>query len=150
MKPLVFALAVIVAACAVIWLSRARAASSEADYVVTFSDTGITVRAPDGKTRSVAWKVLTKVVIRTTDEGPWQADVFWNFYTGAAEPALVFPGGATGDSALLSEMHHRLPGFDSEEVIKAMGSTSNAVFTVWDIARKPGVDADQRAGERNG
>lgn len=136
MKSLVFALFVVIAGCAVIWLSRARAASPEARYIVTFSYDGLSVGTPDGKTESVAWKALTKVVVRTTDDGPWQSDVFWTFYAGADEPALVYPGGATGDTALLPAMHARLPGFNSEEVIKAMGSTSNALFTVWDITRK--------------
>jgi len=75
-------------------------------------------------------------VIRTTDGGPWQSDVFWTYYAGADEPALVYPGGATGDSALVPAMHARLSGFNSEEVIEAMGSMSNALFTVWDSEMK--------------
>jgi len=59
MKSLVFALFVVIAGCAVIWLSRARAASPEAKYIVTSSDDDISVRTPDGKTDSVAWKALT-------------------------------------------------------------------------------------------
>ena len=109
-----------------------RAASPESAFIVTFSDAEITVAAPNGEKRSVPWRTLTKVAVRTTDEGPWQPDVFWGLHTGGKDPALVFPGGATGEAELIEAMQHRLHGFRNEELIKAMGSTSNAFFVIWE------------------
>lgn len=131
MKSLTVFAAIAVLACALAWLRPGVAASPESQFIVTFSDTQITVVAPGGEEKTVAWKALTKVGIRTTDEGPWQPDVFWRLHTGAEKPTLVFPSGATGEGALFEAMQHRLAGFDNEAAIKAMGSTSNAFFTVW-------------------
>lgn len=131
MKILLVILALILLAGVTAWLRSARAASAESAFTVTFSDSEITVTAPDGERKSVAWNALTKVGIRTTDDGPMQADVFWGLHAGAGEPAIVFPGGATGETALLEALQRRLPGFRNEELIQAMGSTSNAYFTLW-------------------
>ncbi len=110
----------------------------ESQFVVGFDADAITVVAPNGETQSVLWKDLTRVGIRTTDDGPAQPDVFWGFHTGAEKAALVFPGGSTGEQEILAAMESRLPGFDDEQVIKAMGSTSNAYFLLWElIAERP-------------
>jgi hypothetical protein len=126
---------VVVAGLAVYAAARARSGPMpEAAYRVMYDDTRITVTAPDGEARTVAWSALTKVGIRTTDDGPLEADVFWGLHAGSGEPAVVFPGGATGEQDLLREFGVRLPGFRHEEVIRAMGSTSNAFFVAWESA----------------
>lgn len=131
MKFATFVLVAVAAVAALLcWRTRA-APLSEAQFIVQSNKDAITVTAPNGEKQSVLWKDLTKVAIRTTDDGPWQADVFWGFHTGNDKPTLVFPGGATGEQELLKEMESRLHGFDDQAVIKAMGSTSNAYFIVW-------------------
>jgi hypothetical protein len=105
--------------------------SPESRYVVAFDERAVKLATPQGDEVAVAWSQLTRVKIRTTDEGPFLPDVFWNLYAGEDTPALVFPGGATGQGELLAEMQRRLPGFDNEQVIVAMGSAENAVFVVW-------------------
>ncbi|VVE55659.1 hypothetical protein PHO31112_05018 [Pandoraea horticolens] len=98
---------------------------------VTHDDDSITVTFPNGRTRSVNWDVLTKIVIRTTDEGPVVDDVFWELYVGDALK-LAYPQHADSDHRLLKAMQERLRGFDNEVVIEAMGSTGNANFTAWE------------------
>lgn len=98
---------------------------------VTHDDEAISVTFPDGHTRSVNWNVLTKIVIRTTDEGPAVDDVFWDLYVGD-DLELTYPQHADSDRRLLNAMQERLRGFDNEVVIGAMGSTGNANFTAWE------------------
>lgn len=104
----------------------------EAQFVVRFDTDAITVVGPDGETQSVRWRDLTKVGIRTTDDGPWKPDVFWGLHAGREKAALVFPGGATGEQEIMAAMQAQLTGFDDQQVIKAMGSTANAYFLIWE------------------
>jgi hypothetical protein len=100
---------------------------------VEFDDQGVTAIDSMGETRAVQWSHLTKIAIRTTDEGPWSADVFWAFHeAGSANPAVVIPGGCEGDSDLLTELLRRFPSLNAEQVVKAMGSTKNAYFVLWE------------------
>ena len=46
----------------------------------------------------------------------------------------MIPNGAVGAERLLTALS-ALPGFDNDAVIRAMGSTADAVFLIW---RKPG------------
>lgn len=103
----------------------------EAQVQVTFDDREIVCAWPEGARRTARWADLTEVHIVTTSEGPWAPDVFWILFSGGPEASVVYPQGATGDPALLEAMQHRLPGFDDEAVIRAMGSTDDARFVVW-------------------
>ena len=115
------------------WRARARPPlMPEAQFVVQFDTVAITVVGPDGETQSVRWQHLTKVGIRTTDDGPWKPDVFWSLHTGEAKAALEFPGGSTGEQEVLVAMQARLADFDDRQLIKAMGSTSNAYVPIWE------------------
>ena len=104
----------------------------EALFRVEYSDERIEVVCPQGHRHSVAWQALTQVGIRTTDDGPWSPDVFWGLHeNNSTTPGVAFPGGSTGEAELIRAMQARLPGFRNEELIRAMGSTSNAYFAVW-------------------
>jgi hypothetical protein len=85
---------------------------------------------PDGRVESVAWNDLEAVIVETTDEGPWAADVFWILARTNMAMGCVIPQGATGEKALLERLQ-KLPGFDNKALIQAMGSTSNAKFLCW-------------------
>jgi hypothetical protein len=104
----------------------------EARNVISFDDRQIRVTYPNGETRSILWTDITMVGIRTTDEGPFLPDVFWGLHGVDKSPAVVYPQGATGDSALLEAMQRRLAGFDNRKVIEAMGSADHAFFLVWE------------------
>ena len=107
----------------------------EALYSVTFDDRTIIVRHPNGDTRAIGWDELTLVGIKTTDEGPFVADVFWGLHGLDGKPQVVYPQGATGGESLMVEMQRRLADFDDRQVIKAMGSTRNAFFVIWQGGR---------------
>lgn len=99
---------------------------------VSFDASGILSTDTSGKSRRVPWNQLTRVSIRTTDDGPMGADVFWTVHAGGEEPSIVFPGGVTGEAELLREFQRRLQGFDNDRLIDAMASTSNADFVLWE------------------
>jgi hypothetical protein len=104
----------------------------EARNVISFDDRQIRVTYSNGETRSILWTDITMVGIRTTDEGPFLPDVFWGLHGVDKSPEVVYPQGATGDSALLEAMERRLAGFDNRKVIEAMGSADHAFFLVWE------------------
>lgn len=75
---------------------------------------------------SLPWDELVAVGIRTTADGPFAEDLFWQF---------LLPGGCVElgrlDDASFGELSARLPGLDFEKVIRAMSSTDERVFRVW-------------------
>ena len=94
----------------------------------------VTRFGPDGVQETVRWDDLAEVVIISTDEGPWSEDVFWLLIGSGGKSGCAVPQGADGSKVLLEALQ-KLPGFDNELVIKAMGSTSNARFTCWKKAQ---------------
>ena len=108
----------------------------ESAFRVRFNEREISVVAPTGERRTVLWSALTRVTIRTTDEGPLRPDVFWEFYAGSAEVHLSFPSGATGEREIVGALNARLLGFRINEATRAMGSTSNATFVIWERPNK--------------
>jgi hypothetical protein len=103
----------------------------ESDYVVAISPDAIEVVAPDGHAERVLLADLREVVVETNDTGPWGADVWWHLIGSLSR--IAFPQGATGEPAVLDGLQ-KLPGFDNQELIRAMGSTSNASFVCWRLA----------------
>ena len=99
-------------------------------FVVSVSGEEITNKRPDGVIERVPVQDVKEVAIETNSSGPWGTDVWW-LITGATPDArCAYPGGATGEQAML-QWFHGLPGFDDNAVITAMGSTSNARFVCW-------------------
>jgi len=132
LKTAVILVPLLVALVLVIRWAFRRSLVPESLFRVSVTDREIVATDPAGEERRVAWSGLTRVEIRTTDKGPWEPDVFLVFYAHSVTPSLVLPQGATGDDRLLEALGTRLPGFRSDVVIKAMGSTSGRVFVVWD------------------
>jgi hypothetical protein len=127
----------------ILLLSRWRVASDdklhpESDYVVAISADAIEVVAPDGHAERISLADLREVVVETNDTGPWGADVWWHLIGSVSH--IAYPQGATGESVLLDHLQ-KLPGFDNQELIRAMGSTSNAKFICW---RLSGMSPDQQ------
>ncbi|HEY7611073.1 MAG TPA: hypothetical protein VIF14_17735 [Alphaproteobacteria bacterium] len=83
---------------------------------------------------AVRWSDLKAVLIETTDQGPFQNDVFW-VLVGEASRCVV-PQEAEGSQQLLAKLQ-TLAGFDSAAVVEAMGSAENRTFVCW---RKPDGD----------
>ena len=77
--------------------------------------------------RSIPWSEVVAVGIRTTGDGPFTEDVFWQL--ALRDRWLELPGAAVGDD-FLDELG-ALPGVAWEKVVTAMGSTEPRVFRVW-------------------
>lgn len=90
----------------------------------------IRFRRMSGSRGTVRWDDVRRVLIRTTDEGPFIEDVY--FVLETAEEVLVVPQPAAGCDALLGRLQE-LPRFDNEAVIEAMACTDNREFLCWDF-----------------
>lgn len=102
----------------------------EASWVVDVADDRISATDPAGDTQAVDLTELGGVMIETNDSGPFGADVWWLLFGPDDRLACAFPQGASGEKDAM-DLLLGLPGFDHEAMIMAMGSTANAVFTVW-------------------
>jgi hypothetical protein len=80
-------------------------------------------------TVSVNWDEVQRVLIRTTDKGPFDDDVF--FIVETSGKSYVIPQQAVGAGQLLENLQ-RLPGFDNEAVIDSMGCADNKDFLCWE------------------
>lgn len=94
----------------------------------SIDDSGIEVICEAQPSRKCPWSEVNEIAIITTDEGPYLDDVFYVIRTNHGEICLT--NFQVEEMNLLSRFAE-LPGFDFEAVIKAMGSTSNAVFMCW-------------------
>lgn len=77
---------------------------------------------------AMPWWDVIAVGIRTTADGPFVEDVFWQFMF--KDRFLEIPAGQVGKPEL-DTIHRHLPGFDFEKVARAMGSTRERMFRVW-------------------
>jgi hypothetical protein len=116
------------------WLARKRkerrdALLFESAVIVVFDDAGISATYPKGDSQNISWSEVEKVAVETNDSGPWGADVWW-ILSGSGR-RCSYPGGATGEQEALKEFPKRFAHFRHEEVVRAMGSTSNAQFICW-------------------
>jgi hypothetical protein len=95
---------------------------------VTTDQAGIHFVRASGICESVCWDEIVRVVLRTSDKGPFEDDVF--FVVETARDPLVIPQPAHGFDDLLRALQ-QLPGFDNQAVIEAMGCTDNREFVCW-------------------
>ena len=99
-------------------------------WVVELLEEGIRGADQTGKAMTVPFDGLKMVAIATDGSGPWGDDVWWLMYGADGALACAFPQGATGEQAVLDYLF-ALPGFNDSEASRAMGSTSEATFIVW-------------------
>ncbi|WP_066555630.1 hypothetical protein [Croceicoccus bisphenolivorans] len=109
---------------------KPRGLHPESLWIVSANEAGFRATDQTGKTVFAPREDLKTVAIATNDSGPWGADVWWLLYGADGQLACGFPQGATGEKKVLDALME-LPGFDEQEMIKAMGCTSNATFIVW-------------------
>lgn len=98
---------------------------------VTFDERGVVFEGADGRREGIVWRELRAVTVITTDEGPWRDDVFW--LLEGAEGGCVVPSEAEGMPEFLERLQ-RLPGFNNQTVIAAMGCAQNGRFACWSAA----------------
>ena len=102
----------------------------EASWTIASDAEGIRATDQTGASMFVSHADLSSVAIETNDSGPWGADVWWLLFGLDGALACAFPQGATGEKEVIN-MLMALPGFSNEELVRAMGSTDNAVFQIW-------------------
>jgi predicted metal-dependent HD superfamily phosphohydrolase len=77
---------------------------------------------------SMRWADVVAVGIRTTADGPFSEDVFWQFLL--RDGFIEVPGQAV-DSPAFDELCTHLPGMDFAKIKRAMTSTAERIFRVW-------------------
>ncbi len=103
---------------------------SEPEYeTIQVDDVGV-LRVDGEIKEQINWSAVEEILIITTDQGPYQEDVFFALGGPNGKGCLV-PHGAAVRTKLLEELQARFPRLDDNEVIEAMGSTSNNTFLVW-------------------
>lgn len=107
---------------------RERKLNPESKWIVSIINGIISLTEPDGNESDCIISEIEKVIIETTDQGPFYPDVWWKIFTD--EKVLIFPEGATGELEFFTEIQ-KLPEFNNEELAKSMSSTSNNLFVCW-------------------
>ena len=97
--------------------------------VVEVKEREVGYLSPDGGA-FVSLDDLTKLEIVTNDRGPVEDDVFWVLSHNGGEPVAI-PASAKG-SELLFDAFAALKGADFENAVRAMSSTQNARFLIWE------------------
>jgi hypothetical protein len=97
-------------------------------FTVTITDELVKVEHPKRKTEQIKWADIDNIKIITTDQGPFQPDV-WIALLGS-ETGCLIPQGAKGHDEVYNIVS-KYERFNFENVIKAMSSTDNQEFLVW-------------------
>lgn len=114
------------------WLrSRLWPSSPLAQWSVALENGQIITGDGNDDFRALPADELRKVEVATDDSGPWGADVVFLLFASKDEPAGVFPLEASGRDEFLAWLETK-PGYQGNELRKAMGSTSVARFVIFD------------------
>ncbi len=97
-------------------------------YRVTVTEDVVSCRSPRGATESVSWSALQVVFLEAVDEVP-VGNLCWRL-VGEDGARCDVPVEAAGSDELLENLQRRLPGFDNEAVVAAMGML-DGVVPVW-------------------
>jgi len=132
-------------ACAGIFLLRRRRPELfESRERVEIDEQGVRRFIGPRQTEAISWSELVRVSITTTDAGPAVEDFYFLLHRVDGGGVAVANEHAVAQRLL--ERLQRLPGFDSEAVVEASGSTSDASFLCWEGAAG-GAEVAARAPE---
>lgn len=101
-----------------------------ADWSVEADNERIAAVDPSGKLSWVKLGDLTRIFIETNDSGPFAEDVWWLLLGADGKVTVRFPQSAEGESDVVEALL-KLPGFDYDRMIEAMGTTDHGFFPVW-------------------
>lgn len=76
---------------------------------MSVTDEAVTHTRPDGVQETVRWEELGEVSIVTTDQGPFQKDVFFVLISSDGKSGCAVPQSSAGQDRLLERLHE-LPG----------------------------------------
>lgn len=97
---------------------------------VEFNAESVRYEMPDGTIQSITWDEVEEIGVVRTDEGPVSDDLFFTLTSANREKGCAIPQSAAGMDALIVHLED-LPGFNNIALGQAMGSTTNAVFELW-------------------
>lgn len=118
------------------WLRTMRVERERGENgTLTIDDWGV-ARVAGAVREAVAWDDLVWVRIYTTSAGPAVEDVYFAL-GGANGKGCLVPQDLAVKNNLLAILQERLPGLDSQQVIRAMGSAEDAYFTIWTRPAEP-------------
>lgn len=103
---------------------------AEEGWSVEADDERIAVIDPAGTFAAIRQSDLSRIIIETNDSGPFAEDVWWLLLGADERVAVRFPQSAEGEHDAVETLL-KLPGFDYEMMIAAMGSTDHGFFPVW-------------------
>ena len=95
----------------------------------------IVAQDPSGNQQQISYDDITAIRIETNDLGPLENDIWW-ILSDANGEALRFPQGIVGDNTVIDELKN-FKGFNFTEMTKAMVSTENATFSIWQKEEVP-------------
>lgn len=88
------------------------------------------------------WSQFDAVAIRTTSDGPFVDDVFWEF---ASRDGRTLSLASTAlSSEFINTLNAQFPGCDAMNIVRAMGCSTDRLFYVWERNRsesRPDRDA---------
>ncbi|MFC6592968.1 hypothetical protein ACFP81_13800 [Deinococcus lacus] len=93
----------------------------------------LTLTHATGESEGLPLEGLRAVRIVTNDSGPFGNDLY--FVLEGDWGVRAIPGDLD-DCKQLFDLFDRLPDFDHQQSLQAMGSTSNAVFDVWHVPER--------------
>lgn len=99
--------------------------------VFEFNEECGTITYPDEDPVEIIWSDVERIEIITTNDGPWSEDFWWLFYLKGTESPIDVPQGAKGNEGIFDVLKKNFEGHDMETIMKALGSTSEARFNVW-------------------
>ena len=99
--------------------------------VFQYDESRGTIGFIDEEPAEIVWSDVTKIEITTNDRGPWDEDFWWLFFVLGREEPIAIPQGAKGNEKIFDVLEQFFDNVNMKEIQRALGSTSNAVFSVW-------------------
>ncbi len=96
---------------------------------VKVDDSGVVFVRSSRVREAVPWTDIVRIVIRTTDQGPFDDDVFLVVETCTTSFWIAQSG---PDAGALLQWFQQWDGFRNEPVIEAMSCCENAEFVCWE------------------
>ena len=113
-------------------LDKLPSPSSSCPWSVEVTQTDLVVSDGEGSGGSIPLAEIEKVEIATDSSGPWGYDVVYLIFgDDHDQPRVVYVMEAQGADAMLEWLEGQ-KGYRDEEVIRAMGSTTEARFIVYE------------------
>jgi hypothetical protein len=97
--------------------------------LVQVDDDVVSCLSPGGRCETVWWNDLIRVLVVTTDQGPFVDDIFWVLQGQNGQ--CVVPSESQGVDALFDRLK-KLPGFNWDAAIDASSSVENREFLCWE------------------